>query len=1022
MPWLVGYCDNSAATDSPRCLGRTRLPANASDPNNTYIILVHVMMHWRMSVLVGRTCDDRHSDARGTRDTGPLGKLSIVVRVLPSAIDLKLEAASRILACAASQTQTTNMSPAEAEPPRHQSPDTLMAGEAAAAAKSATLSSAAISRNQETPGTAAPVGGEESAMPGDAVEANKAQGGAGEAPGSGSSTVANAASGNSTASSLQTAPVGRKVADNANEDSKNVATNRSEGDRSTFIDVLQHDLNAAVQRVEAGRLLLERLRGALLQQAAAASTYAASLNSAAATLKPLSSESRTCAAAVESYSCLLGSSALQAKELSDALRRDVVASTLDRTIENHAQVLKQVARAHVHLSLNRLAAGQWLVFLWMFLIVKVANGEWDRAEPVYLHVPEGELKRLCLTSHPSIVVAYTQAEACTVGNEFPPAIIYVYVQVKVDAAEAQRRNHLAAVEHQRAMEKYLRCSKLAVAAAETAQASLSLLPSTKTELALQCIRLSVEARQAEEAYVIAVQALQQRSAATRDRVRSILSCLEEMDLKRMQCLKDALTRAGVFVAANLRHMQYDLERCIQSVEGVDPESDLREFVDERRLQTHLNVSLPTVEKWTVLDAVYGDSLQPAVCNTHTNTAATPLSSATSVARQLLQKSPLQRVVQSAASLAAYSIGVPDTSAAEAPDKQVRAGTEGIQGLSSPPDDAVLQRLREDYSGFINALWTPVMQVPGKGVLLPAETCALLLHKMPLLQEELTSSLHRNVFLSALVATKRKKAEEMPDRQALLPSMLQLRLLGASCEWLLTAADTQLDAWSGRQLLLLAVEIAAPGSAADDPQQHQHWDWHEALILQQQLNSEDYPNATSESLELGKQCAQPSIGTSGNSGSIGNQNDACKEDREPPTVRWSLHRCVYHHRYWNRVTFWEEALALTVSEELQRQKLSEKWQAAGPEVLQQQEKLFREKNPCCSSLPSFGSFMSLYGIATEQVHSLLLSVSKHLNLDEQTSEMLLHGVSGVVAPQNQLPASSVVSRRGSNGGASKISTG
>lgn len=59
-----------------------------------------------------------------------------------------------------------------------------------------------------------------------------------------------------------------------------------------FFPIRQHDLNAAVQRVEAGRLLLERLRGALLQQAAAASTYAASLNSAAATLKPLSSESR----------------------------------------------------------------------------------------------------------------------------------------------------------------------------------------------------------------------------------------------------------------------------------------------------------------------------------------------------------------------------------------------------------------------------------------------------------------------------------------------------------------------------------------------------------------------------------------------------------------------------------------------------------------------------------------------------------------------------------------------------------
>ena len=75
-------------------------------------------------------------------------------------------------------------------------------------------------------------------------------------------------------------------------------------------------------------------------------------------------------------------------------------------------------------------------------------------------------------------------------------------------------------------------------------------------------------------------------------------------------------------------------------------------------------------------------------------------------------------------------------------------------------------------------------------------------------------------------------------------------------------------------------------------------------------------------------------------------------------------------------------------------LCEKWQAEGPEVLQQQEKLFRERNPCCSSLPSFGSFMSLYGIATEQVQSLLLSMSRHLELDEQTSEMLLHGAQDV----------------------------
>lgn len=79
---LAGYCDNCAATDSPRCLRGSRLPAKAGDPNNTYINLIHVMMHWRMSVLVGSSRDDRYSDAGGNRDTGPLGKLRVVVRVL----------------------------------------------------------------------------------------------------------------------------------------------------------------------------------------------------------------------------------------------------------------------------------------------------------------------------------------------------------------------------------------------------------------------------------------------------------------------------------------------------------------------------------------------------------------------------------------------------------------------------------------------------------------------------------------------------------------------------------------------------------------------------------------------------------------------------------------------------------------------------------------------------------------------------------------------------------------------------
>ncbi|OEH75746.1 hypothetical protein cyc_05785 [Cyclospora cayetanensis] len=689
----------------------------------------------------------------------------------------------------------------------------------------------------------------------------------------------------------------------------------SSKEASAFVNVLQHDLNAAIQRVEAGRLLLERLRAALLQQAAAASAFAVSLNAAADVLKPHATESQTCAAAVQSYRCLLGNSAAQAKEMSDALRRDVVASTLDRTIENHAQVLNQL---------------------------------------------------------------------------------------KLDAAEIQRRNHVAAMEHQRAMEHYLRCSKMAVAAAETAQASQSLLPSTKTELALQCIRLCVEARQAEEAYAASVEKMQHRSKLSRERVQGIVRCLEEMDLKRMHCLRDALTRAGVFVAANLRHMQYDLERSIQAVEAVDPKADLQEFIDGRISQTPSSVSPPTVEKWTVLESIYGDSLQPVVCNSITSRkssgSTTSLTSATSVARQLLQKSHLQRVVQSAASLAVYTLGAADTSVVESTERQSNAATAISSVIPSPPDPAVLERLNDEYSGFIEALWASVTRTSAGSVVLPAAACSLLQKKMPQLQEDLTSSLHRDVFLSCLVATKRKKAKEAPDRQALLPSMLQLRLLGVCCDWLLTAADAQLDAWAGRQLLLLAVEIAAPGTAEEDPQQQQQWNWLEALQEQRRMgNSPLDPLCKRPEADEREQEALP-------------YSSSCNSRTSPadtggPTgpsslaVRWSLHRCVYHHRYWNRVTFWEEALTITVSEELQRQKLSEKWQAAGTEALQRQDRLFRDKNPCCSSLPSFGSFMALYGIAEEQVQSLLLSVSRHLNLDEQTREMLLHGVTDVAGVQS-----------------------
>ncbi|KFG40673.1 hypothetical protein TGFOU_259720B [Toxoplasma gondii FOU] len=78
-------------------------------------------------------------------------------------------------------------------------------------------------------------------------------------------------------------------------------------------------------------------------------------------------------------------------------------------------------------------------------------------------------------------------------------------------------------------------------------------------------------------------------------------------------------------------------------------------------------------------------------------------------------------------------------------------------------------------------------------------------------------------------------------------------------------------------------------------------------------------------------------------------------------------------------------------------LMEKWRTMGDEVLQQEEKAFRERNPCCGCLTSFGSFMVLYGIAPEQVQSLLLVVCRACHLEDEFAARLVEGMQQFASP-------------------------
>ncbi|PHJ20345.1 hypothetical protein CSUI_005821 [Cystoisospora suis] len=855
---------------------------------------------------------------------------------------------------------------------------------------------------------------------------------------------------------------------------------------SSFKETLISDWSLAVSRVDSGRMLLERLRASLLQRANAAVEQASRMETSIQTFIGTNLESKSVSEAVYSFRMESLHHSDHCREYAEALRRDVVEGTLTNTIHNHYAVLQQI---------------------------------------------------------------------------------------KSDGSDAQKELTMATIDHQKAMERYLRCSRDAAAAASRCQAGEMQIPSIRTELALASMKRCVEARIAEEEYKESVGRLNIATQSYRKKLSIILQSLQDMEEKRILCFRDALRKVAVYEAAYLRNLQYELDHTIKQVEHINPQEDIQEFLQRHQdlPKAETSVGLPIQpQSWVDLDRTFGDCLATGggergrgrsssstifskSSETSSSVSSTLLgsSAAASVARSILQKTPFTRVMQSAASFvgaststigahsssdstyqghnshnntssttnvlsskgvgegtpcarfahssshvgnsssgsnsshspspgggraagtATFSLGT--SSAGGGGDSQgsatrgkagegssssgsgvftgkvlsgfSRASKGGGQSVSSRGrgevndsseddevfvdtgdgssssmmgggEEAAVKKLEREYEEILDVLWdreesrnhreenasgaggggedevrreddhsederkngerekdnrqkghkgrrTSLIVVDPAQCPYSEETCEKLTKILPQLKNDFSSSLKRFAFLKTL-EKRRRDCMVKGHRQVYLHHMLSLRLLGEISEWLLDYADEQLDVWTGRLLLLLSMQIAASGAKSADPQM-QTFSWEVYRSQQKEIQGKD------KNHEKEEETSQSAVG---------------KGTEE--IVRWSLHRCLYHHRYWNRVTFWEEALTLTISEELQRQKLLEKWRTLGEEGLQQEEQKFRERNPCCGCLASFGSFMVLYGIAPEQVQSLLVSVSRSCHLDEEFASRLIEG--------------------------------
>ncbi|EER08382.1 conserved hypothetical protein [Perkinsus marinus ATCC 50983] len=106
-------------------------------------------------------------------------------------------------------------------------------------------------------------------------------------------------------------------------------------------------------------------------------------------------------------------------------------------------------------------------------------------------------------------------------------------------------------------------------------------PSSRLRLAIAAAESSRLASGCEESYKKAVHKVnteRQRFVAHMD---IIMDALQDMEVKRERCFKDALRKTLVFDMAWVRNVEYDLNRVIPIAEEVDPEGDTAQFARER---------------------------------------------------------------------------------------------------------------------------------------------------------------------------------------------------------------------------------------------------------------------------------------------------------------------------------------------------------------------------------------------------------------------------------------------------------
>jgi hypothetical protein len=117
--------------------------------------------------------------------------------------------------------------------------------------------------------------------------------------------------------------------------------------------------------------------------------------------------------------------------------------------------------------------------------------------------------------------------------------------------------------------------------------SISLPQAQRFKLAVKSLGLSRQAREVEVEYYRSVERANKARALYDEHMPPILEKVQDMEEKRLECIKDVLMKLSVFEHSWLRNLQYDLESMVKATQNLSSSQDVQGFL---RTNGHVHVA------------------------------------------------------------------------------------------------------------------------------------------------------------------------------------------------------------------------------------------------------------------------------------------------------------------------------------------------------------------------------------------------------------------------------------------------